>query len=220
MGRLKSGTRGQRGVPVSNEALKASLAVFVKTHDVMIRKLSYKLTTEVEASKDLYQQTFLKAMERLVLPEHLALLAPSGLREEKAAANWLYTICLNLYRDQYAKEKRWLNVVEPQYAEDSSQTLKIEFAADPDPEPLEILMLEEERAVIENALRQLSEHYRIPLIMYYFLEYDLNKISEVLELEISTVKSRLFRGREKLRKNLATQEFSTATPIKVSGKEV
>jgi RNA polymerase sigma-70 factor, ECF subfamily len=220
VGWLKSGKPSQRGVPEPDEALKASLAVFVKTHDVMIRKLSYKLTSEAEASKDLYQQTFLKAMERLIMPEHLALLSPSGISEEKAAANWLYTICLNLYRDQYAKEKRWLNVVEPQYAEDSSQALKIEFAADPDPEPLEILMLEEERAVIENALRQLSDHYRIPLIMYYFLEYDLNKISEILELEMSTVKSRLFRGREKLRKNLAAQGFSTANPIKATGREV
>jgi len=220
VGWLKTDTPSQRGVSESNEVLKASLTVFVKTHDVMIRKLSYKLTAEVEASKDLYQQTFLKAMERLILPEHLALLSPSGISEEKAAANWLYTICLNLYRDQYAKEKRWLNVVEPQYAEDSAQALKIEFAADPDPEPLEVLMREEERAVIESALCQLSDHYRIPLIMYYFLECDLKKISEVLELEISTVKSRLFRGREKLRKNLAAQEFSTANPIKVSGREV
>ncbi|GEM_PF-1525327 len=220
MGWLKSGTPGQRGVPESNEALKASLAVFVKTHDVMIRKLSYKLTAEVEASKDLYQQTFLKAMERLILPEYFALLSPSGTSEEKAAANWLYTICLNLYRDQYAKEKRWLNVVEPQYAEDSFQALKIDFVADSDPEPLEILVQEEEREVIESALRQLSDHYRIPMIMYYFLEYDLNKISEVLELEISTVKSRLFRGREKLRKNLTAQEFLTINLQKTTGREV
>jgi len=220
VGWLKTGTPTQRGVSESNEALKASLAVFVKTHDVMIRKLSYKLTSEVEMSKDLYQQTFLKAMERLILPEHLALLSPSGINEEKAAANWLYTICLNLYRDHYAKEKRWLNVVEPQYAEDSAQALKIELAADPDPEPLEVLMREEELAVIESALRQLSDHYRIPLIMYYFLEYDLKKISEVLELEISTVKSRLFRGREKLRKTLAAHELTSANPIKVSGREV
>lgn len=220
MGWLKSGTPGLRGVPESNEALKASLAVFVKTHDVMIRKLSYKLTAEVEASKDLYQQTFLKAMERLILPEYFALLSPSGTSEEKAAANWLYTICLNLYKDQYAKEKRWLNVVEPQYAEDSFQALKIDFVADSDPEPLEILVQEEERAIIESALRQLSDHYRIPLIMYYFLEYDLNKISEVLELEISTVKSRLFRGREKLRKNLTAQEFLTTNLQKNTGMEV
>lgn len=220
MGWLKSGTPRHLGVPESNEALKASLAVFVKTHDVMIRKLSYKLTSEAEASKDLYQQTFLKAMERLILPEHVGLLSPRGISEEKAAANWLYTICLNLYRDQYAKEKRWLNVVEPQYAEESAHSLKIEFVPAPDPEPLEILMQEEERTVIENALRQLSDHYRIPLIMFYFLEYDINKISEVLELKISTVKSRLFRGREKIRRNLEAQEFSTANPIKVSGREV
>jgi len=220
VGWLKTDIPTQRGAAESNEALKASLAVFVKTHDVMIRKLSYKLTSEVEASKDLYQQTFLKAMERLILPEHMALLSPSGISEEKAAANWLYTICLNLYRDHYTKEKRWLNVVEPQYAEDSAQALKIELAADPDPEPLEVLMREEERAVIESALRQLSDHYRIPLIMYYFLEYDLKKISEVLELDISTVKSRLFRGREKLRKNLAAHELTAANPIKVSGREV
>jgi len=110
----------------------------------MIRKLSYKLTAEVEASKDLYQQTFLKAMERLILPESAVLLTPSLLSEEKAAANWLYTVCLNLYRDQYAKEKRWLNVVEPQYAEDSVQPLKIERIADRAPKPLDILLLKEE----------------------------------------------------------------------------
>lgn len=220
MGWLRSGTFTRREAPESNEAVKALLAGFVKTHDVMIRKLSYKLTSEVEASKDLYQQTFLKAMEHLILPENGTLLSPSRQSEEKTAANWLYTICLNLYRDQYAKEKRWLNVVEPQYAEESTQSLKLESVADRDLEPLDIVVMEEERAAIESALKQLPEHYRIPLILFYFLDFDLKEISAYLEIEISTVKSRLFRGREKLKKILEAQGILAVISLSITGKEV
>ncbi len=210
----------QGGMPDPKQVFKGLLSDFVKTHDVMIRKLSYKLTSEVEASKDLYQQTFLKAMEQLILPENAVLLSPKQPSEAKAAANWLYTICLNLYRDQYAKEKRWLNVIEPQYAEDSSKSLKIEGVSDHDPEPLEIIILEEEKAAIEEALKKLPEHYRIPLILFYFLDFDLKMISEYLGIEISTVKSRLFRGREKVKNVLVNQDFSLDHPTTAKGKEV
>ncbi|SCZ78336.1 RNA polymerase sigma factor [Acidaminobacter hydrogenoformans] len=210
----------QRGAPDPRQGVKDLLADFVKTHDEMIRKLSYKLTLDVEASRDLYQQTFLKAMEHLILPENAALLSPKQSGEEKAAANWLYTICLNLYRDQYAKEKRWLNVIEPQYAEDNSKPLKIEVISDHGPEPLEIIILEEERAAIEMSLQKLPEHYRIPLVLFYFLDFDLKMISENLGIEIPTVKSRLFRGREKVKNALMAQGFSMDTPTKAKGKEV
>ena len=220
MENFRSHSHHQRGRPDPKQVIKGLLSDFVKTHDEMIRKLSYKLTTEVEASKDLYQQTFLKAMEHLVLPDNRLLLSPKQPSEEKAAANWLYTICLNLYRDQYAKEKRWLNVIEPQYAEDSSKSLKIEGVSDRDPEPLEIIILEEEKAAIEEALQKLPEHYRIPLILFYFLNFDLKRISEYLEIEIPTVKSRLFRGREKVKNVLMTQGYPLDHTTKAKGKEV
>ena len=52
---------------------------------------------------------------------------------------------------------------------------------------------------LRDALFRLNEKYRVPVILHYIEGYDVKRVSEILKIPVSTVKTRLKRGREKLR---------------------
>ena len=58
-------------------------------------------------------------------------------------------------------------------------------------------------AVVEEALTQVPEPYRTALILRDLEEMSYDEIAEVLQISLGTVKSRITRGRDALRKKLA-----------------
>ena len=66
-------------------------------------------------------------------------------------------------------------------------------------EELESLELQE---YIQRALIKLPEKYRSVIVLKYIEELSLKEISEILDLSVGTVKTRIHRGREALRKQL------------------
>lgn len=52
---------------------------------------------------------------------------------------------------------------------------------------------------------RLPDRYRNPLYLFYYEDYSVKEIAEILELEIGTVKTRLRRGRENIRENLVKE---------------
>src|SRR5262249_12042066 len=68
--------------------------------------------------------------------------------------------------------------------------------------PFENLAHEEVRAKVEQELRQVPEPYRTVVILRDIEELSYEEISEVLNVSLGTVKSRLMRGREALKKRL------------------
>ena len=53
-----------------------------------------------------------------------------------------------------------------------------------------------------EALRNINKKYRLPFYLYYYEGYDINEISKMMNLSVSCIKSRLARGKDKLRKEL------------------
>ena len=53
-----------------------------------------------------------------------------------------------------------------------------------------------------GSLRNINKKYRLPFYLYYYEGYDINEISKMMNLSVSCIKSRLARGKEKLRKEL------------------
>lgn len=52
-----------------------------------------------------------------------------------------------------------------------------------------------ERLELNELIEQIPETYRFPLILYYYNDLSMKEISDVLEIPVGTVKSRLARGR-------------------------
>ena len=54
---------------------------------------------------------------------------------------------------------------------------------------------------------KLPEKYRIPIHLFYYEEYSVSEIAKILELPEATVKTRLKRGRDKLKKTLRKDDW-------------
>ncbi|MFY1067007.1 sigma factor-like helix-turn-helix DNA-binding protein [Enterococcus sp. AD013-P3] len=51
---------------------------------------------------------------------------------------------------------------------------------------------------LNELIGQIADIYKIPLVLFYYNDLSLNEISEILEIPVGTVKSRLSRGRSLL----------------------
>lgn len=68
--------------------------------------------------------------------------------------------------------------------------------------PFDMAVHEEVRARVEEELRQISEPYRTTVILRDLEDLSYEEIAEITDVSLGTVKSRLTRGREALRKRL------------------
>lgn len=102
---------------------------------------------------------------------------------------WLYKITLNATRDYYRKEQREQAKEERLGAQRQTPSSSAEKY---------VLNFEEDRQ-LHNAIKELDEKYRYPLILFYFHEFKYEEIAEVLNISLATVKVRLLRAKEKLK---------------------
>lgn len=62
---------------------------------------------------------------------------------------------------------------------------------------------------VYGALQEMDDRYRIPLILKYLHDYSEKEIADLLDLNVNTLKSRLLKAREKLKKGLGGQQYGT-----------
>lgn len=107
-----------------------------------------------------------------------AILHSDTLRQEKYAATWLYRIMLNeIFRFVKKEQPISLDAVEAEQGkEDTYENIDLQRALD--------MLPKEDKAVIE---------------LKYFEDMKLTEIAEVLNENVNTIKSRLYRGLKKLR---------------------
>lgn len=147
-----------------------------------------KLLGNRSQADDLFQDTWVKALRNI----HRC--AP-----EKRFVNWLFTICLNLYKDRYRKAFRWLKVVKTYLSGENKETEMLKVKSK-DAGPEENTVKREQEAAVRDALGSLKDTWRIPMILYYYREFSLDEISEMLQIPGGTVKSRLAAGRNHLKR--------------------
>ena len=83
---------------------------------------------------------------------------------------------------------------------------KKHLSASPIPEDLPSEEQHEPDEIIGEVMK-LPEKYRIPIHLFYYEEYSVCEIVEILELPEATVKTRLKRGRDKLKKTLRKEDW-------------
>lgn len=149
----------------------------IDAHYEGLYRYAYRLTGSAADAEDLTQETFQKAFDR-----------HDQLREPDRIRSWLYRILRNEYLHRLRDEKR-KRVVPLETVGDLP-----ERDADPPPEV--------DPARLQQALDELDEGYRTPLILYYFEEFSYRDIAEQMDLPIGTVMSRLARAKAYLRSKL------------------
>ena len=142
-----------------------------------------------EDAADMTQEAFLKAWKSL-----------SGFHMDAAFSTWLYRLatncCLDLFRSK--KRKPTISLVQ----EDENGEEMLYEPADPSLQPDELLIKKEERQILREALLSLDEQQRAILTLRVVKDLSYEDISTILQIKEGTVKSRLARARENLRKKV------------------
>lgn len=164
------------------------LIELVKLHGKSIYGFCYRLTGNKEDTDDLYQETFLKAVE---------------LRHKMDASrnpkSFLISIAIRVHKN-HRRKLAWRQRIAPIAELDEAANKSGSHACDGTPEDA-VLSLEL-RTMIQNAAHRLDDKMKLPLYMFYTADMTVEEIASALRIPQGTVKSRLHKARKLMRKVL------------------
>ena len=109
----------------------------------------------------------------------------SQLNESEKFNSWIMSILVNECRNIQRKNMRHANIV-------SALTEKIKTGSQPKIKNMEL----------EEAIKALPEHYRLPILLHYMEGYPIKDIARILDVNEKRVTERMYRGRRKLEEAL------------------
>ncbi|WP_417384528.1 sigma-70 family RNA polymerase sigma factor [Gimesia sp.] len=112
--------------------------------------------------------------------------------------SWLFRISFNAAITQKRKTKRTSATIDPQ--ENPAGTWLVDTHSEN--HPPEVAELAERKKLVHQALNELQEEYRTPLILRELEGMSYGEIAEITEIPLGTVRSRIFRGRNELKQKL------------------
>lgn len=154
--------------------------------------LLFRMVRNKEETEDLVQEAFMKAFGSL-----------GTFNEEFAFSTWLYKIAINNTIDHLRKKRlRTYSLDKPiqsRVGEVKREYPDVTWAADKE------VLSAEKSAIIERAIAELPEKYRVAIILRHTEEKSYEEIAEILNIPLGTVKARIFRAREALKRKLKSK---------------
>lgn len=144
------------------------------------------LTNSRELADDLYQDIFLEVMKKI-----------EDINSKANPKSYILSIAVRLWKNKQRKAA-WRNRIAPTCSDDSLTEVLV--AAEDD--LLEKVVSKEEYQMLWEAINRLSDHLRIIVLLYYMEELSVAEIAKLLSLPQGTIKSRLFKARKNLEKEL------------------
>jgi len=172
----------------------AAFEILVNERSGEIYGLLYRLTESSEEARDLTQETFLRAFQSI-----------GHFRGESDLRTWIYRIAINQARNRWRWWRRRrrdatvsIDAPQPNGQASLAGTLKAENGRNPEKDAL---AHERERA-LRRALSSLKRVYREAVLLRDIEGFAYEEIAVALDISVGTVKSRLARGRQELRRKL------------------
>ena len=157
----------------------------VTQYEKSVYNLALRMTDNPEDAADMAQEAFIKAYNSL-----------SSFRGDSKFSVWLYRIVSNVCLDFLRKQSRRPSV-SLSVEDDDGEDVQLDV---PDDSMSPELQLERKltRESVREGLKQLPEDYRQILLLRELQGLSYDEIAETLYIGVGTVKSRIFRAREKL----------------------
>ena len=137
-------------------------------------------------AEDIVQDAFVRAYLHL-----------KSFRKECNFYTWLYRIALNVRSNYFRRRHRTLPL--ESLGGESDQISAAERDC-----PSRSLERDEEKHLVREALQRLQSHHRTVLVLREFDGFDYQTIADLLDVKVGTVRSRLSRAREQMKRELAT----------------
>jgi len=152
----------------------------LKRHKEKVRNIIYITLSNTDGVDDIAQEVFITVYRHL-----------KSFRFESQFTTWLYRITINKCKDHLRKKN-----------------IRSIFLPLKDEEPVFESINEDTdiKHIVRNAIATLPDKLRIPLVLKDLEGFSYQEIADTMECEIGTVKSRIFRAREALKKILKPLE--------------
>jgi len=167
----------------------AAFDTLVSRWDRKIQGVIFRLLGNHEEARDLSQETFLKAYRAL-----------ATFKQEARFSSWLYQIAVNATRDRLRRRRRRMDLSLEDVEESAESALR-----DGSPTAFELLESGDLARLVAAAMAVLPEEQREVVILKEYEGLTFPEIAEALDVPLSTVKTRLYRGLGQLRIHLERQ---------------
>jgi len=155
----------------------------------MIYNLAYRMSNNSQEAEDISQEAFLRAYQSL-----------AHFNSSYKFSTWIYQITLNIIRDRFKKkELNYVSLDTPIETDDSEFYPQLENLTN---NPEQIITQKESLQAIQQAILSLPLKYREVVVLRHLQDLSYIEIANILKLPAGTVKIRLCRAREQLRKIL------------------
>ncbi len=169
-----------------------AFAALVNQHQRFVYNLALRSLGDAREAEDVAQEAFVRAWQAL-----------PNFRQHAQFRTWLYRIVFNLCCTHLPRLRRDLSAL------DADECTEIE--AEPGADPARGVELAERRAYLHAQIERLPESYRVLVLLRYQQELSYEEIASIVGTPIGTVKTGLFRARERLRQALQEYEEGRGT---------
>ena len=163
-----------------------AFAALVDEHQRYVFNLAFRIVKDENEALDIAQETFVRAWTAL-----------PNFRGQSQFRTWLYRITTNLCYNRLPGLRRSLADLGDDVMSDIPEGL------DASANPARELEANETRSYLHQAIEELDPNYKVLIVMRYQQELSYEEIASLLNLPLGTVKTGLFRAKEKLRLALA-----------------
>jgi RNA polymerase sigma-70 factor (ECF subfamily) len=171
----------------------------VRRWDRKIQGVIYRLVGNHDEARDLSQEAFLKAYRAL-----------GTFKQEARFSSWLYQIAINATRDRLRRRRRRTDLSLDDVEEKGESSLR-----DGAPSALDLIESSDLSRAVAAAMAALPEEQREVVILKEYQGLTFPEIAETLDVPLSTVKTRLYRGLGQLRIRLERQGIRGGAAVPV-----
>ncbi len=166
-----------------------AFAEIVGLYQDKLYHMAYRMLSSRQEAEDVVQDTFLRVYKNL-----------DRYDDTMKFSTWIYRIATNLCIDRLRKRK-------PSYSLDAETTEHegldgYSMIPSDNRTPESETLLSEMQATVHKAIDNLPAKYKSVMVLRYLQDLSLQEIGDVLDMPVTTVKTRVHRGREFLRKRL------------------
>ena len=173
---------------------ESAYELLIQRFQTPVYNLAYRLLNDQADASDVVQEVFLKIFRNV-----------GSFRGDSTLRTWVYRIAVN----ESHNRRRWLfrhrrgeTGIEETFDDSDGREKPL---MDSGETPFDFTVNREAQVLLEEALAEINPVFRAALVLREVEDMSYEEIAEILEVSIGTVKSRIVRGREALRRNLATR---------------
>lgn len=188
-------------IPATDDPDRTDMARLATGHDAALNDLMERHSERLfhylirclqneEDAADLAQETFVRVYQNR-----------AKFDAKQKFSTWLYAIATNLVKDRYRYRTRHPQVSLDAENEATGESFR-ESVPEQNPTPSEIVQGAEQAEAVRQAVEQLPEELRVPLILSEYGEHSHAEIGVILDCSAKAVETRIYRARKQLRGSL------------------